>query len=284
MIRCIATIILVLAIPLQCFAQTVRAKQLSDKGVYDVFTIAEIAFVIRESSIFDTTVEKTSLANLMSPAAAVKSGLPNKLMTELIDRLLQSHHKPYLDVASAFNGGDAGFFWDLKWFLFPSPGGSSGTPYEYHAVVLADGTAVKPELHLCHDYGSYQFEPEKVLFSVLAIDDLLPTTHSEMNEGEIKKVAERSFNEAVSKFKIDEEFRTLAPRRQTFSGKFATRAADDEELEVWAVRFVLSSIENPEDVDYAGSIIVWVTSDLKTSKLTLGNWDTQSIRKPSDAK
>jgi hypothetical protein len=276
-----ATLLFVLAFPLQFFAQVARARaeQLDDDDVSDVFTIAEMTFVIRKSSVAETKYKETDLARLMSPAAAVKIGLPNKATAELIDRLLLVHHQPSLKVASVINSGDAGYFWKLKWLLFPSLGGFSGIPSEYHAIVRSDGTIVRPELYLCDEYVLDVFEPKKTLFSVLAIDDLLPKTKSKINENEITRAAEKTFNGAISKFKIDDEFRTLAPRRQTFSSTFKSKREDVDELEEWAVRFVLSEIENPENISYVGSIVVWVTSDLMTSELSLGSWKAKPKRR-----
>lgn len=256
-----------------------RAELLSTDDVVDAYSIADMSFVIRESKIFDSKIKETDLSKLLSPAEAVKRGLPDQETGLLIDRLLHRHHEPYLVFASAVNNGDAGFYWHMKWHLFPSPGGFSGIPYEYHAIVRSDGTYVKPELFLCDDYGTYSSrEMDQIVFSVLAIDDLLPTTKSEVDLEKIRKAADRSINLAKSEFKIESDFRSLTPKRIVFPGVLSTKAPG-EELEVWLVRFVDKKIENPENVKYVGSIAVWVTSDLLTSELTMGDWAATPKRK-----
>lgn len=283
MILRIVTVLFTLAISAQCTAQwhLARSNQLNDDGIMDVFTIADIAFVIRESAVFDSVNKETDLARLISPAAASKVGLPDKPTAELINRLLQSHQEYDLRTASAIDHGDDGFVWKLVWHLHSSYGGSSGIPYEYHAVVRADGSSVKPELYLCDDYGSgTAIDPDEVLFSALAIDDLLPPTQSQVDEAEIQTTAERAFANAISRFNFGDDFQSLPPERLTFSGKLTSGNEDADELEVWAVRFVHSSIDKPENVKYIGSIQVWVTSDLKTSTLSKGTWDAKSIRRP----
>lgn len=270
----------------QSFAQlnSIGLGPHDDLDVYDAFKISYVAFVIRDFAVFDTEDKETDLTKLIAPATAVSIGLPNKPTAKLIDHLLGGHHEPALRVASAIANGDEGFTWKLEWNLFPSPGGFSGIPYEYHAVVRANGTSVIPELYLCDDYSPLFVEEEEKLYSVMAIDDLLPVSKAKVQDVVIQHAAEGTFNRAISEFKIEESFRPLAPQRHTFSARLASDAADVDELEVWAVRFVLSTIENPTDVKYDGSIIVWVRSDLKTSELTIGSWNALSVHRHSNAK
>lgn len=260
-------------------AKTSTAHFLNEDDIADVFSIADMSFVIRESTIAKSSLQERNLSKLLSPAEAVKRGLPSKATGLLIERLLHGRHEPELTMASAVNDDQAGFYWQIKWELFASPGGSSGIPYQYRAIVRSDGSVVKPELFLCDDYGSFsQRDADEVVFSVLALDDLLPIAKSKVNPEKIVSAAKRSFELAKQQFKLKPNFQSLPPKRVVFPGSLATKATN-EQLEVWLVRFVDKKIENPENTKYVGSIAVWVTSDLVTSELTMGEWSATSKRK-----
>ena len=101
-----------------------------------------------------------------------------------------------------------------------------------------DGNRVRPDLYLCDHFGPFAQNDEDKVFSVLAIDDLLPETLSNVDITEIKKTAEITFDSASAEFDIKNRCRPLLPQRRVFSGDLSTNADRDQKLEVWSVRFV----------------------------------------------
>lgn len=120
MIRTLALLVLFLGSGDVSFGQVVtspetRTKNISSEDVIEVYSIADMSFVIRDSKIFDSKIKETDLSKLLSPAEAVKRGLPDRETGLLIDQLLGGHHRPALVSASAIDNGDAGFYWHMVW-------------------------------------------------------------------------------------------------------------------------------------------------------------------------
>lgn len=269
-----------------CLSQDflVPAAGLDSSDVVDVFSISDVTFVTKASAIRASTRIEPNFSKLVSPSDAVQEGLPTKSTADLIDLLLKGHHEFHLQEASINKFGGSGFIWKLKWFLFPSPGAIGGIPYEYHSIVGGDGSRVRPELYLCDHFEPLAQNDEETVFSVLAFDDLLPVTKSDVDVTEIKKTAEIAFDSAIAETDIKNRFRSLLPQRRAFPGDLSTIADRNQNLEVWSVRFVDTRIKDAQDVKYGSSIVIWVTSDLMTSKLSKNRWEAKSHRHKSNVK
>lgn len=258
-------------------------KRLVDDDVFDFFMIRDMAFITRVSAVVAEKDPVKDISHVVDPATAVKNGLPSRDAKRFIDSLVAAELEMELTSACLINNGQHGFTWKVGWDLYPDEGFFSGPPYKYHAVVSASGQSVLPEAYLCDD-GRARLRDDSddrlFLFSVLAVDDLLPPAKTPVEERRILVAATEAFNRAVADCDLGETFHPLAPRRITVPGTLASVPAHSAELEAWAVRFVSSAITDPKDSDYGASIVIWVTSDLKTSTVTLGEWRAERLRLP----
>lgn len=256
-------------------------RRLDDGDVFDLFVIRDVAFLTRSSRVNEQASPVQDLAKVISPDAAVKKGGPDGVLKKFIERLTWPDLDMELAGANLTRLGDGDLVWTIAWELYPATGFFSGCPDQFHAVVDGSGELVPPEAYLFDDMEARDPEdPGRTLwlFSVLAVDDLLPLAKPGIDEKRILDAASNAFEEAVADLKLANTFRPLPPRRTTVPGRLALGDADAGDLEAWAVRFVSTTIEKPEDVDYGASIVIWVTSDLKTSTITEGMWEAKRLR------
>lgn len=255
--------------------------RLEDDDVLDFFLIRDVAFLTRESQLGDRTPVR-DVTKVVSPAAAAETGLPSREIKQFIEQLCQSSVVDELVKACLHRDGHGNLVWTIEWELDNTATRfSSGPPDEFHAVVTGRGDPVPPEMYL-FDHMELAIRDESGdpvrLFSVLSFEDLLPIAGSGIDEKQILRAASEAFNKSVAKFEVTDSYRPLAPRRVTVPAKLSSHKGAEGDREVWAVRFVVSSVKEPEDVKYGGSIIVWVTSDLMTSTVTEGMWAAMSQR------
>lgn len=256
-------------------------ERLDDGDVFDFFLIRDVAFLTRSSRVHDQASPVQDLQKVISPDAAVRKGRPDGALKKFIERLTWPEFDMELAGANLTRLGDGDLVWTIAWELYPATGFFSGCPDQFHAVVGGSGELVPPEAYLFDDMEARDTEdPDRTLrlFSVLAVDDLLPLAEPVIDEKRILDAASNAFDEAVADLKLANAFRPLPPRRTTVPGRLALGDADAGDREVWAVRFVSKAIEKPKDVDYGASIVIWVTSDLKTSTITEGMWKARRLR------
>jgi len=255
-----------------------NGELIHDADVFDTFSIGDITFVILQSDIYDSDAVETNLSNLSHPSVAEKKGRPTKIVSSFINHLLGGEHELSLDEITAVEDYGGRYFWTMSWSLMP-PWMSSGVPYQYHAVVRADGTAVRPRFFLRDSYGSLYSDQKNLVHSVLPMDDLLPTTDAAPSNEEIIAAAENALKESISRLKLGQSFRYEKINRITYPGKLHSKKPIESEFEAWGVEFVDNSIpRNVKNKNSATRITIWVTSDLVTSELSLFSWSVESKR------
>ena len=251
--------------------------QIESGGVADAFSIRHITFVVLDSAVCETQLKEQDLSKLFHPAEADKIGRPSPEISSLIDQLLHGvHHNLSLVDATAVNYLDDGYFWKVTWSLYPSQGSGSGIPFQYRGFVRADGTVVRPAIFLRDYFGSFYSGKNDVLFSVMPIDGLLPVSKSPPSDDEIVDSAETSLSDAITRLELPQKFRFENLKHMKFSGNLNSQRDLDSDQEVWSVEFVDKSV--PKTVKNGNSalrITVWVTSDLKTSDLSVSSWSIE---------
>ena len=153
--------------------------------------------------------------------------------------------------------------------------GFSGVPYQYVGYVRSDGSAVPPRIYLRDHFGSWYDDQNDLLFSVLPIERLLPATDQSVDDQKFVDAATDHLNDALKSLDIKTKFRFDKINRRTFSQRLQLKSKKSlNDLEVWAVEFVDSSIPTTaKNVNSATRITVWVTSDLATSEISVGEWE-----------
>ena len=249
-------------------------EEISDGDILDVVSIGDVAFVYCYSDIsLDDSLE-TELKDLGLPSDAERNGRPNETVFALINELLNFKHQLSLENAIADGSGNSKY-WKITWSLFPAQGGFSGVPYQYVGYVRSDGSAVPPRIYLRDHFGSWYDNQNDLLFSVLPIERLLPATDQSVDDQKFVDAATDHLNDALKSLDIKTKFRFDKINRRTFSQRLQLKSKKSlNDLEVWAVEFVDSSIPTTaKNVNSATRITVWVTSDLATSEISVGEWE-----------
>ena len=251
-------------------------EELFDGDIEEAVSIGEVTLVYRYSDIVSADEVETKLDDLCSPAVAERNGRPDEAMLMLIKQVLGFRHELLFANVQAEGSGDAKF-WKVAWELIPESGFLSGFPGQYVGYVRADGSTVSPRIYLRDYFGSWYAEKHHLVFSVIPIEKLLPVSGKNIDERELIDIAESHLNKSLEATEVATKFRFDKIQRQTYSSNLL-RGSDkpQKDLEVWAVEFVDSSI--PQAVNNNNSatkITVWVTSDLQTSKISVGGWSLQ---------
>ena len=247
-----------------------RVELLDNDGIYDSFCIGDVMFVSLESDVIYSTAQgKRGFENVPALNSVVQQASPSKQIQEFVDHLLGYHHAFAFESATVFDCGDSGFRWDVKWSLYPSPGGSSGIPFEYHSNLLQDETVAPHQLILCDHYETDLFTSEGTIISWLPLTAL--TSASLMDEGHAVDLATAKLGGAIKDASLDKEFRAAKRERQTYPSELFHRKQANAICNVWAIEFVPKStpVENERNV---ASIKIWVAPNGTVSNVDVGQW------------
>jgi hypothetical protein len=248
----------------------------SFKGrVDDICIIHDIAFVVPNARMQESDSSAADITAVIAPAVAVERGAPSQATLRLWEQWQSRPRKA--ELARAILEKDTGgvnFAWKLEWDIIPSEGGYTGRPPVYRSIFRADGSLASPDLYLCDWCQPPSPKDSPAIFSVLAIDDLLVAHDQQPAAEDIIRVAKAAIETAVPPAIVEAAgFRALPPLRRTIPSQLRTGIGEEQDLEVWGVRFTANSPAGVAQTDET-SIVVWVNSELKTSKLSLGHWTT----------
>lgn len=258
-------------------AYSVRTNRLHDHDVSDSFCIGDVVFIVRRSAIWGGKPIERDIAKLLPASRAVDAGDPSADFGKLIDLVLKHHHEPSLTSASAVNFGDQGFIWHVKWDLFPSPGGFTGIPFQYHAYVRPDGSVITPELFLCDSYSFDVFEEQKTLFSTVAFTDMYtPENRRErIDVNQAEEIAVATLATALKKHKIETKFRVVGTSHPRFPKYLFGQRRPPDDVRLFCVNFVESdTLAEVEELIEPFS--VWVSQAGTPASITYGFWAPKS--------
>ena len=250
--------------------------EVGDGDLAGLVSISDLSFVYCYSDIVLDDSLETELEDLVPPSDAERNGRPSEALFALINENFGFDHRLSFENATAEACGNS-LYWKVTWSLFPANGGFSGVPYQYIGFVRPDGSAVQPRIYLRDYYGSFFNDEGNVLFSVMPMEKLLPTTDRSIDDTKLIEIATDHLYESLTKLDVKTKFRFERIERRTYSPKLRkNHNKSKSNLEVWAVIFIDNAI--PKSAKYGNSaleITVWVANDLTTSAISVGEWELE---------
>lgn len=251
----------------------------SFKGrVDDIFVVNDVAFVVPDATMGEAESSAADITAVIAPAVAVDRGAVSPATLRLWEQWRSDPHRAKLSRAILEkDAGGINFAWKIEWKILPLEGVFMGRPDIYRSILRADGTLVRPDLYLCDWCQPALPEDSPALFSVLAIDELLLAQDRQPDSEEIVRAAKEAFEKSVPQAVIESaEFRALPPVRRTIPSQLGRGNGEGKDLEVWGVHFSAHSPARDRENDET-SLVVWVNSKLKTSKVSLGRWTIEDL-------
>lgn len=93
------------------------------------------------------------LDSVVPVAQVMKLVTPDKALKALVNQQLYHNHAFHLGEVELVSLKQIGYRWQVVWLLFPSPGGFSGVPYRYRALVSDRGKVILPDLYIYDAYS-----------------------------------------------------------------------------------------------------------------------------------
>jgi len=151
---------------------------------------------------------------------------------------------------------------------------TSGYRRRHYTVLKPDGTVVKPKVFLRSRMDKdYEMYKEDLLLSTMPIEQLKSATATTVDKGQIVKCATDKLMTSLVAFDFNPSVKVKSTKRVTYPASFLD-ASSEGELEVWEVEFLADKTGKPSSATYEFSrMTVFVTSDLKTSDITMGYWE-----------
>lgn len=203
------------------------------------------------------------------PVAKVKKLVaPDKALKALVNQQLPFNHAFHPGKTELVSIKQIGYRWQVVWMLFPSPGGLTGVPYRYRALVSDRGKVIPPDLYL---YDGYWLGHGKGgLFSNLKLNVQPRKGQVKLTRQQIEKQGRSTFQKFLSQMKVApgekpvrfefENCRSIAlPMRVKADGELETQ-------KVWGVNFKRVGAPEEDQIDHL--FTVWLSeygtvSDLK---------------------
>jgi len=140
-----------------------------------------------------------ALESVVPVAKVMKLVAPDKALKALVNQQLSRNHAFDLEQTELVSIEQIGYRWQVVWAIHPSPGGSTGVPYRYRALVSDRGKVIPPDLSL---YDAYNLDRQESLCSNLNLTVKLKTQEAKLTQQQIEKQGRATFQKFLSKMKV----------------------------------------------------------------------------------
>jgi len=251
----------------------VSAEVLDPRQVFDAVTIGNLLFVYENGDFLGQERKGAALTDVIKPADALTKAEPGLDVEELVDWTLEFHHEFSLDRMVLRDYGSDSFFWLVTWSLYPSPGGSTGIPWQYGVWLTGDGRRVAPRVYLW-DAGYYN--DEQWIQSYFPMNDLRVKPGAKILHGdEITKRATQRLAEFMSEQSAAKQRASSSdPEERQPVWQFHSQTLISDlpgSVKAWRVSFINSNLVDDEyDPNDLRDFSIWVSEDGRLGALSMG--------------
>ena len=159
--------------------------------------------------------------------------------------------------------------WHAWWELFPTSGGFSGVPFEYHTFIRRDGKRIEPRLYFC----DFVYVKNRNCFSHLPIAAIKSSAGKEPIIAADKAL--EIAKQAISHPNVPEDVRKSLVLKQIILQELPfAKEMWGKETSVFELQF--QERDNIDRLLDRKPLYVWVTIDGTCSKITLDGWAVEN--------
>ncbi|QDV16325.1 hypothetical protein Pan153_09520 [Gimesia panareensis] len=134
----------------------------SDPNLFDLvpyadpktsFDIGHVIFAYPESYRKVGDPAPVPLESVVPVAQVMQLVAPDKALRALVNQQLYYNHAFHLEQVELVSLKQIGYRWQVVWTLDLSPGGGSGVPFRYRALVSDRGKVIPPDLYIYDAYS-----------------------------------------------------------------------------------------------------------------------------------
>jgi hypothetical protein len=117
------------------------------------FDIGHVIFAYPVSYRAEGDPSAVPLESVVPVAQVMKLVTPDKALKALVNQQLHYNHAFHLEQVELVSRKQIGYRWQVVWTLYLSPGGASGVPFRYRALVSDRGRVIPPDLYIYDVYN-----------------------------------------------------------------------------------------------------------------------------------
>ncbi|QDU50379.1 hypothetical protein [Gimesia panareensis] len=140
------------------------------------------------------------LESVVPVAQVMKLVAPDKALKALVNQQLHYNHAFHLEQVELVSLKQIGYRWQVVWTLDLSPGGGSGVPFRYRALVSDRGKVIQPDLYIYDAYSLSDWRER--LCSNLQLNVKPRPEQKKLTQQQIEKRGRKALEKFLRKVKV----------------------------------------------------------------------------------